>query len=146
MSDRPSQQPGTKRGREGRGPGRESEAPGGGVLAEIVPLLRDGLVVLRTLIDLGIDRLDEIEEGRVAHVRRETYETILGVLDDEIARLESEEDSESAAAQVEVLRSLRNVLERHLRRTQEPHGDGKPEETGKKRGRSAARTRKVEID
>ena len=89
-------------------------------------------MVLRTLVDLGIQRLDEIEEGRTAHTRRETYETILNVLDDEIDRLAAEDPSESVNAQLDALRAIRNVIERQLRHATAPpgktngDGDGKP--------------------
>lgn len=82
-------------------------------------------MVLRTLLDVAIQRLDEIEEGRVAHVRRETYETILAVLDAEIVALEEAEVSDAGEAQLEALRALRNVIERQLRRTAEPKERGK---------------------
>lgn len=138
--------------------GRAGADPAAGLLAELIPLLRDGLVILRTILDIAIDRLDQIEEGRTYHVRRETYETILTVIDQEIARLEAEEPSDAVEAQLETLRALRNVLERQLRRTQPPppgKGKGKGKGPGKGAGPAGpgeggepppARKRKLEID
>lgn len=111
--------PGKERPRAA-GAGARTDAAAGGLIAEVIPLVRDGLVVLRTLLDLAIQRLDEIEEGRTAYTRRETYETILAVLDDEIERLHAEPASEAVDAQLDALRSIRQVLERQLRHTAEP--------------------------
>lgn len=128
-----------------RGRARETGAPGedpGGFAAEIIPLLRDGLLVVRTLLDVAIQRLDQIEEGRVAHVRRETYETILDVLDEEIGRLEDEEPGEAVDAQLAALRSIRVVIERQLRRTEPGRKDAEGETDG---NGHTARTRKRSV-
>ncbi len=146
MSDaeRPRRQHKSARGDQaGR---RTSGAPGDdapGVLAEVIPLVHDGLVVLRTLLDVAIQRLEELEEGRVAHVRRETYETILTVLDAEIAGLEAGESTEASEAQLEALRSLRNVIERQLRRATEGRRRPADEEAGEGNGNAAKQRRRT---
>ena len=82
--------------------------------------------------------------GRVANVRRETYETILSVLEGEIDSLEAEEDTEASAAQLEALRSLRHVIERLLRRATEPRASAEPD-AGNGNG-AKPRKRTVTID
>lgn len=135
------------RGR-GRGAGRgRSATPADdlGLLAEVVPLVHDGLVVMRTLLDVAIQRLEEIEEGRVVHVRRETFEAVLDVLDQEIAQLDDQEATAATTAQLDALRSLRTVIERQLRRATQPR---KPAE-GKRKGNGDTpkpRKRSVTID
>ena len=133
---------GARRGRATR-PGPRPDDAASGFIADVVPVMRDGLVVLRTLVDLAIQRLDEIEEGRTAHARRETYETILGVLDEEIERLAAEPSSDAVDAQLDALRSIRNVIERQLRHATAPAGktNGKDGDAKKK-----PRKRTVTID
>ena len=108
---------------------------GDGFIHEVVPLIKNGFVILRSILDVLIDRIEEVEQSRQADVRKDTYASIIDVLETEIENLQTEElDALTAKAKMEALEAIVSVLIREL------------EKLEVQKRKRAKRPKKVKID
>ena len=90
-----------------------SQDPGltDGFIQDIIPLIKGGFVILRSILDVLIERIEEAEQSRDVDVRQDIYSTIIDALESEIEKVETEEGETSAArAKIEALEAVISVL------------------------------------
>jgi len=82
-----------------------------GFIQDIIPLIKGGFVILRSILDILIDRIEEAEQSRDIDVRQDIYSTIIDALESEVEKVESEEgDTPSARTKIEALETVISVL------------------------------------
>ena len=114
-----------------------SHAPGfgDGFIHELVPLMKNGCVILRSILDILIDRIEDAEQSRQTDVRKDIYASIIDALETEIENIQTEgADAPTAEAKVEALEAIISVLLREM------------EEIDVKRQKRGKRPKKVKID
>ena len=47
----------------------KSTSVGDGFAREVLPLVKDGFIIFRSILDVMIDRIEEMEHGREADIR-----------------------------------------------------------------------------
>jgi len=93
----------------------KSPATGDGFVQEVLPLLRNGFVLLRSILDMLIERIEEAEERRQVDIRKETYLSIVDALEAEIENVRKEELTDTKTdTRVEVLEAIISVLLREM--------------------------------
>jgi malate synthase len=108
---------------------------GDGFIQDVLPLIKNGFVILRSILDILIDRIEEAEKDRDIDVRKDIYASIIDALEAEVESIHKDEaDAASAAAKIEVLEAVISVL---ITETEEL--DAKARKKGK-------RPKKVKID
>ena len=101
----------------------KSPAAGDGFVQDILPLVKNGFVILRSILDSLIERIEEAEENRQTDIRKDTYLSIVDALEAEIKSVRNEEsDAPGAEAKIEVLEAIISVL---LREMEELEGQGR---------------------
>ena len=90
----------------------KSTATGDGFVQDILPLVRGGFVVLRSILDILIDRIEEMEASRDIDVRRDIYASIIEALEAEIENTEKDEADTAAAMKIEALEAVISVLKK----------------------------------
>ncbi len=109
---------------------------GDGLAREALPLIKDGFVILRSILDVMIDRIEEAEKGREADVRMDIYSSIIEALEAEVENLEKDGD-EASRSKVEALETVISVLMKESKEL---------ETTTRKKDRRSRRPQKVNID
>ena len=88
-----------------------SPATGDGFVQEVLPLLKSGFIMLRSILDALIERIEEAEEHRQIDVRKETYLSIIDALEAEIENVRKEQSTDmKAETKKEVLEAIISVL------------------------------------
>ncbi len=90
-----------------------SKSPGlsDGFIQDIIPLIKSGFVILRSILDVLIERIEEAEQSRDIDVRQDIYSSIIDALETEIENVTSEEgDTPAAKAKIEALEAVISVL------------------------------------
>ncbi len=88
---------------------------GDGFIQELIPLIKNGFVILRSILDILIERIEEAEESREVDVRKDIYGSIIDALETEIENVrEKEAEIPTADAKIEVLEAVISVLLREL--------------------------------
>jgi hypothetical protein len=110
-----------------------SKAPGDsdGFVHELLPLLKNGFMILRSILDVLIEKFEEAEKNRQVDIRRETYESIIDALESEVEGLRGKETDSLDQAKVEVIEAIISVLLKEMEQFES--------------GRRAGRARKVHI-
>ncbi|GAB4348027.1 MAG: hypothetical protein Kow0099_30430 [Candidatus Abyssubacteria bacterium] len=111
-----------------------SKAPGDGdgLVHELLPLLKNGFLILRSILDVLIDKFEEAEKSRQVDIRKATYESIVDALEAEMESLrEKEPDTPLTQAKIEVMEAIISVLLREMEQLES--------------GRHGRRARKVDI-
>lgn len=85
-----------------------------GLLHEFFPLLKNGFVILRSLLDILIEMMEETEAKREADIRRDIYESMIEELETEIETARNGDDDHTAETTVEALEQMVSVLLRRL--------------------------------
>ena len=108
---------------------------GDGFVHELVPLMKSGFVILRSILDVLIDRIEEAEQSRQADVRKDIYGSIIDALETEIENIQTEEgDTPTGRAKMEALEAIISVLLREM------------EEIDAKKRKKGKRPKKVKIE
>ena len=82
-----------------------------GFIHELIPLVKGGFIILRSILDILIDRIEEAEQSRDIDVRQDIYSSIIDALETELENIEAEEgDTPSARAKIEALETVISVL------------------------------------
>lgn len=106
-----------------------------GLVQELIPLLKNGFVILRSILDILIERIEEIEKSRDTDVRKDIYTSIIDALETEADNIRKEEtDTASAEAKMQVLDAVISVLTNEI---------SELESMSKKKGK---KPQKVKID
>jgi hypothetical protein len=106
-----------------------------GFLQDLLPLMKNGLVIFRSILDILIDRIEEMEESKQINVRRDIYASIIDALQTEIQNVrQSEADAEAVKIRIEALDAIISVLLHEL------------DELDKKSKKGGKRPKKVKID
>lgn len=109
---------------------------GDGFIHELIPLMKNGFVILRSILDVLIDRIEEAEQNRDVDVRKDIYSSIIDALESEIENIEAEEaDTSDSRTKIEVLEAVISVLMREM--------EGLDAKKKKKKGK---RPQKVKIE
>ena len=109
---------------------------GDGFVQELLPLMKNGFVILRSILDVLIERIEEVEKSRDVDVRKEIYASIVDALNSEIENIEKNEgDTQTAKGKIEVLEAVIAVLLNEM---------DELEKTGAKK--KTKRPQKVKID
>ena len=88
---------------------------GDGLIPELIPLIKNGFVILRSILDVLIERIEEAEQSREVDVRKDIYGSIIDALETEIENIRKKEtEIPTADAKVEVLEAVISVLLREL--------------------------------
>ena len=88
---------------------------GDGFVYDMIPLIKNGFVILRSILYVLIDRIEEAEQNRNVDVRRNVYSSIIDALELEILDIEKEgEDTSNTKAKIEVLEAVISVLMREM--------------------------------
>jgi len=113
----------------------KTTAIGDGFIHELLPLAKNGFVILRSILDILIDRIEEAEMSREIDVRKDIYASIIDALEAEIENIQKDEsETPTAAAKVEVLEAVVSVLLKES------------EELKAKTKKKSKRPKKVKID
>lgn len=84
---------------------------GDGFVQEFLPLLRNGFIILRSILDILIERIEEAEKNKEADVRKEIYSSIIEALETEIANIQAQEgNTPTAKGKIEVIEAVISVL------------------------------------
>ena len=82
-----------------------------GFIHELMPLIKSGFVILRSILDVLIERIEEAEQSRGIDVRSDIYSSIIDALETELENIEAEEeDTPAAKAKIEALEAVIAVL------------------------------------
>lgn len=93
----------------------KSNITGDGFIQELIPLIKNGFVILRSILDVLIERIEEAEQSRDVDVRKDIYGSIIDALETEIENIrEKETEISTADAKIEVLEAVISVLLREL--------------------------------
>ncbi|UCD58069.1 MAG: hypothetical protein JSV16_02850 [Candidatus Hydrogenedentota bacterium] len=99
---------------------------GDGFVQELIPLIKNGFVILRSILDILIERIEEAEKSRQIDIRKDTYESIVEALEDEIETVRKKEaGTRVAEAKIEALEAVISVL---LRKMEELDDKGRKKE------------------
>ncbi len=90
----------------------KSTTAGDGIVQDILPLVKNGFVVLRSVLDILIDRIEEMEANRDIDVRRDIYASIIDALEAEIENTQKDEADTAAATKIEALEAVISVLKK----------------------------------
>ncbi len=89
---------------------------GDGFVQEILPLIKNGVLFLRSVLDILIERIEEAEKGKQVDVRKATYSSIIDVLEAEIKKIRHEGgDPAIRNAKKEVLEAVIALLVHQMR-------------------------------
>jgi len=106
-------------------------AAGDGFVQELLPLVKNGFIILRSILDTLIERIEEAEENRHVDIKKDTYLSIVDALEAEIENVRKQEAaSPEAGTKVEVLEAIVSVL---LREMEELEGLGSKKSKGPKK-------------
>ncbi len=87
----------------------KSTSVGDGFTREVLPLVKDGFIIFRSILDVMIDRIEEVEHGREAGIRKDIYSSIIDALEAEVENLENDGD-EISRTKIEALEAVISVL------------------------------------
>lgn len=108
---------------------------GDGFVQDLLPLVKDGFVILRSILDAMIERIEEAEKTRDIDVRMDIYSSITEVLEAEIENVEKEDpDAPTSRAKIEVLEAVISTLAKESK------------ELESKKRKKTKRPKKVTID
>jgi hypothetical protein len=114
---------------------QKKKSPGDGFVNDVLPLVKDGFVILRSILDVMIERIEEAELSREIDVRTEIYSSIIDALEAEVENIEAgESETETSRAKLEVLEAVISALTKET------------EELETKSRRKSKRPHKVKID
>jgi hypothetical protein len=106
----------------------KSPATGDGFVQEVLPLLKNGFIMLRSILDMLIERIEEAEEHRQVDIRKDTYLSIVDALEAEIENIRKEKSADpETGTRIEVLQAIISVL---LREMEELDGQGRKKTKG----------------
>jgi hypothetical protein len=89
----------------------KSPGLGDGFVHDLMPLIKSGFVILRSILDVLIDRIEEAEQTRDIDVRQDIYSSIVDALEDELENIQAEGEYTAAAkAKIEALEAVIAVL------------------------------------
>jgi hypothetical protein len=93
----------------------KTSAVSDGFVQEILPLVKNGFVILRSILDALIEKMEEAERNRQTDVRKEIYLTIIEALQAELEHMSKKEAATPVgAAKMEALQAVISVLEREM--------------------------------
>ena len=123
----------------------ETGPTGDGIVQEVLPLIKDGLVIFRSILDTMIDRIEEVEMGRDTDARGETYSSIIDVIEAEIENIEKGgPETATSRAKIEALEAaIAALLDESEKMEAEAEAKKKKKKNKRKKDR---RPRKVNID
>ena len=108
-----------------------------GFAQEVLPLIKDGLVIFRSILDSLIERIEEAEKERDADVRKDIYSSIIDALEAEMKNIEKDEpEAQASRAKVEVIEAIISALMKESEQL----------EKESKKKKKSRRARKVKID
>ena len=108
---------------------------GDGFVQELLPLMKNGFVIMRSILDILIERIEEAEKNKEADVRREIYSSIIEALETEIDNIQKQEGSAPMAeGKIEVIEAVISVLLKEV------------EALEKQKSKKSKRPQKVKID
>jgi len=108
---------------------------GDGFVRDLLPLVKDGFVILRSILDVIIERIEEAELSREIDIRQDIYSSIIDALEAEVENIEAgESETEAAHAKLEVLEAVISALMKEA------------EELETKSRKKSKRPHKVKID
>ncbi|RJP73537.1 MAG: hypothetical protein C4532_04295 [Candidatus Abyssobacteria bacterium SURF_17] len=86
-------------------------AVGDGFIQELVPLIKNGFVILRSILDILIEKLEEAEKGRQVDIRKDTYASIVNALEAEVKNVRQKEaGTPIGETKIQVLEAVISVL------------------------------------
>ena len=88
----------------------KSTSVGDGFAREVLPMVKDGFVILRSILDVMIDRIEEMEHGREADIRKDIYSSIIDALEAEVENTEKVDPDDASRARIEALEAVISVL------------------------------------
>ncbi len=94
-----------------------------GILHEFIPLLKNGFIVLRSLLDILIEMMEQTEARREADIRRDIYESMIEELEAKIEAARNGDDGPVTETTVEALEQMVSAL---VRRLEELESDEEP--------------------
>lgn len=109
----------------------KSPATGDGFVQDILPLVKNGFVIIRSILDMLIERIEEAEENRQIDIRKETYLSIIDALEAEIENVRRKEAADPGVeTRIEALEAIISVLVREM---EEMDGHGRKKAKGPKK-------------
>jgi hypothetical protein len=87
---------------------------GDGFIQDVIPLIKNGFVILRSILDVLIEKIDEIEKDTRLDIRKDTYTSIIDVLEAELENALGEVETPIRNAKIEVLETIISVLLREM--------------------------------
>ena len=110
-------------------------AAGDGFVEDLLPLLRSGFEILRSILDVLIERIEEAEHSRDLDVRKDIYSSIIDALEAEIENIQKKgAETPAARAKTEVLEAVISALMKET------------EELDAQKAKKGRRPQKVKID
>jgi hypothetical protein len=114
---------------------QKPKSAGDGFVHDLLPLVKDGFVILRSILDVMIERIEEAEMSREIDIRQDIYSSIIEALETEVENIEAgEAETEAARAKLEVLEAVISALMKEA------------EELETKSRKKSKRPHKVKID
>jgi len=108
---------------------------GDGFVQDLLPLVKNGFVIMRSILDILIERIEEAEKNKEADVRREIYSSIIEALETEIDNIQKQEGSTPMSeGKIEVIEAVISVLLKEV------------EALEKQQSKKSKRPQKVKID
>lgn len=88
---------------------------GDGLLQDFIPLVKNGFIILRSILDVLIEKIEEAEHNHRTDIRKETYASIIDALEAEIETVrEREEGTRAAKARISAIEAVISVLLREM--------------------------------
>ena len=114
---------------------QKQKSVGDGFVHDLLPLVKDGFVILRSILDVMIERIEEAEMNKEIDVRKDIYSSIIDALEAEVENIEAgESETETSHAKLEVLEAVISALTKET------------EELEAKSRKKSKRPHKVKID
>jgi hypothetical protein len=87
---------------------------GDGFVQDLIPLIKNGFVILRSILDVLIEKIEEIEKSGHVDIRKDTYASIIDALEAELENVHKERDTPTREAKIEVLQVVISILAREM--------------------------------
>ena len=90
---------------------QKPKSVGDGFVHDLLPLVKDGFVILRSILDVMIERIEEAEMSKEIDIRQDIYSSIIEALEAEVENIEmGESETEASHAKLEVLEAVISAL------------------------------------
>ena len=97
-----------------------------GFASELIPVVKSGLVALRSILELLIEQVERLEKSRESDFRKETFQSIIEALKTEVKNTRKKDSgAPGAETKIDVLESIISVLAREIKESTPQKKKGK---------------------